>query len=142
GADLDLASAALDPRSDLAAIALNVEVWEGARVPGDVLVLGYQTLVLGEVGGDVNFNGSALVIGGQVEGDIHATVSGSDTSPSFIPIPFPFSVTFQAAGLTVRPAGRVEGDLNYSGPRTGDIEGEIGGATNFELVLPRPDLTQ
>jgi cytoskeletal protein CcmA (bactofilin family) len=142
GGDLDLNSAALQPRGDLAAIALNVEVWEGARVPGDVLVLGYQTLVLGEVGGNVDFNGSALVVSGTVDGDVFATVSGGDASPSFIPIPFPFSVTFQPAGLTVSPAGRVDGDLNYSGPRAGDIEGTVAGQTNFELVLPRPDLTQ
>ena len=142
GGDLDMTSTGLQPRSDLAAIALNVEVWEGARVPGDVLVGGYQILVLGDVGGNVDFNGSALVIGGTVEGDIFATVSGSDTSPSFIPIPFPFSVTFQAAGLTIRPGGRVVGDLNYSGPRVGNIDGQVEGQTNFELVLPRPDLTQ
>ncbi len=144
GVDLDLTgSARLRDQADVAAIALNVEVWEGATVPGDLLVLlGYQTIVRGQVGGDLNFNGSALVVEGRVDGNVTAKVGGGDTSPSFIPFPFPFTVSFQTPGLTLRPDGRIGGDLAYSGPNQGTIDGEVEGAIAFNHVLPRPDITQ
>ncbi len=143
GVDLDLTeSAELADRVDISAVALNVEIWERATLPGDLLVLGYQTIVRGDVQGDVSFNGSALVIEGAVDGDVYAKVGGGDTSPSFIPFPFPFSVSFQTPGLTVRSAGRIGGDLSYTGPRPGNINGRIGGTINFDLVAPRPDITQ
>ncbi len=142
GLDLDLNSAALQPRSDLAAFALNVEVWEDAVLPGDLLVLGYQAIVRGQVGGDASFDGSALVIEGQIGRDVFATVGGGDAAPSFIPFPFPFSVSFQMPGLTVREGGRIAGNLSYNGPRAGNINGQIGGTIDFQLVLPRPDITQ
>ncbi len=143
GVDLDLTgSAQLPQHSDLAAVALNVEVWAGASIPGDLLVLGYQAIVRGDVGSDLHFNGSALVIEGDINGDVWAHVGGGDTSPSFIPFPFPFSVSFQTPGLTVAEAGRIGGDLRYAGPGLGSIEGEVGGEQDFTLVLPRPDITQ
>ncbi len=142
GLDLDLNTAALQPRSDVAAIALNVEVMPDAVLPGDLLVLGYQAIVRGEVGGDASFNGSALVIEGRIGQNVFATVGGGDAAPSFIPFPFPFSVSFQVPGLTVREAGQIAGDLSYNGPRAGNISGRIGGAIDFQLVLPRPDITQ
>jgi hypothetical protein len=143
GVDLDITDrATLQTHSDVTAIALNVEIWDRAVLPGDLLVLGYQTIVRGVVDGDVNFNGSALVIDGTVNGDIRAQVSGGETSPSFIPFPFPFSVSFQTPGLTVHSEGRIGGNLVYSGPRPGNINGRIGGEIDFRLNAPRPDITQ
>ncbi len=142
GVDLDLTEAATLRQADVAAVALNVEVWDGATVPGDLLALGYQAIVRGTVAGSVNFNGSALVIAGEVGRDVFASVASGETSPSFIPFPFPFSVSFQAPGLTVRPEGRIEGDLSYASPSPGRINGRIGGEIAFDLIIPRPDLTQ
>jgi hypothetical protein len=143
GVDLDITGEAdLQPSSDVSAFALNVEVWDRATIPGDVNVFGYQAIIRGNVNRDVNFNGSALVLAGAVDGDVYASVGSSDTSPSFIPFPFPFSVSFQTPGLTVQSDGRIGGDLNYSGPRPGNINGRITGEINFTLDLPRPDITQ
>ncbi|MBN2472662.1 MAG: hypothetical protein JXN59_18200 [Anaerolineae bacterium] len=143
GVDLDIKpDVQLRDRSDLTTAALNVEVWEGATLPGDLNFFGYQALVLGAVGGDVNFNGSALIIGGDIAGNVAASVGSGETSPSFIPFPFPFTVSFQTPGLTVRSGGSIGGDLNYSGARPGNINGRIGGEINFTLDMPRPDITQ
>jgi hypothetical protein len=143
GVDLDLTgSMELQPGADVAAVALNVEVWEGATVPGDLLTLSYQTIVRGDVGQDVHFNGSALVVEGEVAGDVWARVGGGETSPSFIPFPFPFSVSFQTPGLTVGETARVGGDLSYAGPSEGNINGHIGGIIDFARVQPHPDITQ
>lgn len=143
GVDLDVTdSAQLSSNSDLAAVVLNVEVSSGATIPGDMLVLGYQAIVRGDVGRDLHFNGSALVIEGEVDSNVWAHVAGGDTSPSFIPFPFPFSVSFQTPGLTLAEGGRIGGDLSYTGPAVGSIEGVVGGEEDFTLVLPRPDITQ
>lgn len=143
GVDLDLTgNARLSPGSDVAAAALNVEIWDGASVPGDLLVFGYQTVVRGGVEGDVSFNGSALIIGGRVAGDVYARVGSGESSPTFIPFPFPFTVSFQTPGLAVRPEGVIGGNLTYSGARPGNINGQIGGTIAFTLDQPRPDLTQ
>jgi cytoskeletal protein CcmA (bactofilin family) len=143
GVDLDITeNAELQTRSDVTAVALNVEIWEGAVLPGDLIVLGYQVIVRGNIDGDIDFNGSALVIDGNINGNIEARVSGGETSPSFIPFPFPFSISFQTPGLTVLSNGRIGGDLIYSGPRPGNINGRIGGEIDFRLSTPRPDITQ
>ncbi|MBN1965149.1 MAG: polymer-forming cytoskeletal protein [Anaerolineae bacterium] len=143
GVDLDLSETAALEQADVAAVALNVEVWPGATVPGELFVpLGYQTIIRGTVAQDVTFNGSALVVEGAVDGDVQATVGGGETTPSFLPFPFPFSVSFQTPGLTVRSDGRIGGDLAYSGPAPGNINGRISGAITFDLQQPRPDITQ
>lgn len=143
GVDLDLRpEARLGMRSDLSAAALNVEVWQGAALPGDLNFFGYQAVLQGVVEGDVNFNGSALIIGDTVEGSVFASVGSGETSPSFIPFPFPFSVSFQTPGLTVRSGGNIVGDLSYRGARPGNINGRIGGEIDFTLDTPRPDITQ
>ena len=143
GVDLDLMpEAQLRERSDLTAAALNVEIWDRAALPGDLNFFGYQALVLGAVEGDVNFNGSALIIGGEIAGNVAASVGSGETSPSFIPFPFPFTVSFQAPGLTVRSGGSIGGNLTYSGARPGNINGRIAGEINFTLDTPRPDITQ
>ncbi len=143
GVDLDIKpEARLRSRSDVSAAALNVEIWDGAALPGDLNFFGYQALVLGTVGRDVNFNGSALIIGGSVDGSVYASVGSGDTSPSFIPFPFPFTVSFQTPGLTVRNTGVIGGNLEYSGARPGNINGRTAGEINFTLDMPRPDITQ
>ncbi len=143
GVDLDLTgNARLSPGSDVSAAALNVEIWDGATVPGDLLVFGYQAVVRGDVRGSVSFNGSALIIGGRVAGNVYAHVGSGESSPTFIPFPFPFTVSFQTPGLAVRPDGVIGGNLTYTGARPGNINGQIGGTINFTLDQPRPDITQ
>lgn len=142
GVDLDLkAPAELGDGSDLVAVALSVEVFNRAVVPGDLVMLGYQTIIDGAILGDVHVDGSALVIGGMVQGEVDAAVGGGDTSPSFIPFPFPFSVSFQPPGLTVRSSGRIEGDVTYTAPRPGNISGRISGAINYTPDLAQVDIT-
>ncbi len=142
GVDLDLTDrAALSDPLDVSALAINVEVWSGAALPGDLLVSGYQTVIRGDVAGRVNFNGTALVIAGDVQGDVYATLSGVDTPPSFIPFPFPFSVSFQPSGLTLGADGHIGGALTYSGPQEAVLQGPVGGPVVFDQTLPRPDIT-
>ncbi|GAB4576074.1 MAG: hypothetical protein Kow0077_30740 [Anaerolineae bacterium] len=143
GVDLDVKpSADFRQRSDITAVGLNVEIWDGATLPGNLYFFGYQAVLLGTVERDVSFNGAALVIGGDVQGDVYASVGSGDTSPSFIPFPFPFTVSFQSPGLTVRSGGEVGGNLDYRGARPGNINGRIGGEITFTLDTPRPDITQ
>ncbi len=143
GVDLDLTGRAqLGERSDLTAVALNVEVWRGATLPGDLIMLGYQAIISGVVQGDVFFNGSALAIGGTVEGNVDARVGSGDASPNFIPFPFPFSVSFQPPGLTVQPTGQINGSLTYRSPRPGNINGQISGAITYTAEMAQPDITQ
>lgn len=143
GVDLDLAETAALEIADVAAVALNVEIWDGATVPGELYVpLGYQAIVRGTVEQDVDFSGLALVVEGAVEGDVTASVRGGDATTSFLPFPFPFSVSFQTPGLTLSEAGRIGGDLTYIAPAVGAIDGTVDGLTTLELRQDRPDITQ
>lgn len=110
------------------AATLSTTLDEGTRVPGSVINLGYQLLVEGAVGDEVNFWGSALVVSGPIAGDVYANVGDPTSDGSQIEtllLPFAFDIALVNPGLVVPESGRIDGTLRYTGPQEGNIEGQL-----------------
>lgn len=127
------APATFEENSNVLMVGLSNTIGESTRVPGSVINLGYQLIINGDVGREVNFWGSALEVTGHVGGDVYATVGdaqsdGVATQIERLLIPFPVDVQLIDPGLRVTETGFIEGTLDYTGPSKGLILGEIGEA--------------
>jgi hypothetical protein len=119
--------------SSLVAASLSSFIAPDVILPGSVLNLGYQLIISGRVDREVNFWGSALTLNGAVERHITATVGDAQSrgvaariEPLLIPFRF-VEVDLIDPGLTVTESGRIGGDLAYTSPTEGRIEGETAG---------------
>ena len=126
----------------LKAIALNETLFPQALVQDDVMTFGYQLIIHGEVKGEVNFWGSLLMIEGEIGGNIYANV-GDATSEStqletlFFPLRYlEFDLDLRDPGLVVTEDGRVGGNMFYTGPQLGQINGQILGDTEYDEPVP------
>jgi cytoskeletal protein CcmA (bactofilin family) len=131
--------------NDLIGINLSTTLADGVTIPGSITDVGYQLILDGEVGKEINFWGSALAVNGNAGGNIEATVGDPQLGISQLQtllIPFPWDVTLTNPGLIVGRSSTITGDLHYSGPVEGVIEGEVSGHTQFTAVVTQPDLTQ
>ncbi|MFZ4813231.1 MAG: hypothetical protein ACOYL5_01750 [Phototrophicaceae bacterium] len=131
----------LDPQTDLFALTLTSETASDVRLPGDVLAVGYQLLLNGAVGGEVNFWGSALEIHDTIGGDVIAQVGDPNavegmTQLETLFLPFrSFNVNLVASGLRVLPSATLRGDLRYLAPAAGTLQGTLEGELDFRQVL-------
>ncbi len=131
-----------DSRIDLVAAALNVELRANAVLPGDLLVYGYQALVAGAVGGDIDFAGEALIIEGVVAGRVDAEVGDSRRSADVPDLPF-YDLSFENPGLAILPGALVERDVSYRSVTQAEIApGTVQGRVRFERVGGQPDITK
>lgn len=131
--------------NDLVAINLSATLADGVSIPGGVTSVGYQLILNGEVNKEINFWGSALTVNGNAGGNVDATVGDPQSGISQLQtllIPFSWDVNLTNPGLVVGEDSRIAGDLHYSGPVAGTIEGTVGGDTLFTSVVTQPDLTQ
>ncbi len=169
GKDIHWAGISLDVRdssdflstnSSLISVNLSNTIHRNSIIPGNITNLGYQLIVNGDVGGEINFWGSALNIGGFIGQDVTATVgnSESDGASSQIEtllIPFPFEVELIDPGLIIAPPEdaqtqcEISGDLTYTGANPGDIRcpvGNVGGIPEFNstttAILPGTPVEQ
>ncbi|MFW5691996.1 MAG: hypothetical protein ACOCX3_01455 [Chloroflexota bacterium] len=115
-------------RGSILSANLSGTIAGGSTVPGHITSVGYQLIVNGDVGGEVNFWGSALTISGEVEQDVTATVGnaesgGASSQIETLLIPFPFEVELIDPGLILEGDGAVRGQLDYTGPTPGIIDG-------------------
>jgi cytoskeletal protein CcmA (bactofilin family) len=131
--------------NDLVGINLSTTLADGVTIPGSITDVGYQLILDGEVGKEINFWGSALAVNGNAGGNIEATVGDPQSGISQLQtllIPFAWDVTLTNPGLVVGTGSTITGDLRYSGPVVGVIEGSVSGDTQFTSVVTQPDLTQ
>ena len=127
------APASFDENSSLLVASLSNSIGESTYIPGSVISLGYQLIINGAVGREVNFWGSALEVSGHVIGDVYATVGNAEsdgvaTQIERLLIPFPIDVNLIDPGLRVSETGFVEGTLEYTGPTKALIQGDVGEA--------------
>ncbi len=112
----------------------------GSIVPGHITSVGYQLVVDGDVGGEVNFWGSALNISGVIGQDVTATVGNSESGGASsqietLLIPFRIGVQLVDPGLILSEDGNVRGTLEYTGPTPGIVEGDIGDVAIFNSTI-------
>jgi cytoskeletal protein CcmA (bactofilin family) len=124
---------------DLVGVGFNVSVAEGSSVKEDMLAAGYQGIVDGSIGSDLEFAGVALEINGEVAGDVTANVGGSEDGKapdmSFLPFASDVPETIDP-GLTIASDAVIGGDLDYDSPTEATVpEGAVAGTTDFEQVV-------
>ncbi|NWG16693.1 MAG: hypothetical protein HXY41_08665 [Chloroflexi bacterium] len=131
---------------DLVSLSLSTSLDAGADIPGSVTYAGYELNLDGRVGGEVNFWGAALKVSGTVEGDVNANVGdpNNTTLAGWLNLLFPlfWDSAVQNPGLIVASEGQIAGNLRYTGPAAGLIEGAVAGETVFTPVSFQPDLSQ
>jgi hypothetical protein len=128
-------------RTDLLAIAMNVEIMPDARLPGDLLVYGYQVEINGGVGGDVDFAGESLLIRGRVGGRVDASVGDWRRDADLPGLPV-YDISFNDPGLAVAEDAFIGGDLHYESPSRRPIPpGVVQGRISYDAVISQPDIT-
>jgi len=128
-------------RTDLLALAINVEIMPGAELPGDLLAYGYQVEINGAVGGDVDFGGESLLIRGRVGGQIDASVGDWRRDTDIPGLPF-YNISFNDPGLAIGEDAFIGGDLNYEAPARRPIPpGVVQGRIRYDAIVSQPDIT-
>jgi cytoskeletal protein CcmA (bactofilin family) len=131
--------------SDLLAAGFSLETKPGSSVGQDLLFVGYQVLLAGDVGRNVRFAGAAAELAGKVGGDVHAEVGEPGEGPDpttfmFMPeLPGGLSTPDVKLGLTLADTAQIEGELTYVSKAEGDIAtgAEVtGGMTREEPAEP------
>ncbi len=120
---------------------LSATIDREATIPGSILDAGYQLIVNGDVDQQINFWGSALHLNGRVSGNVRATVGSSQTGGvasqiSTLLIPLPIEVELVDPGLVVGKTAQIEGQLTYTGPTKGRLEGEFAQTPIFIQTEP------
>lgn len=132
--------------SDVLTGSLSTTLFEGVRVPGSVISVGYQLVLDGLVNGEVNFLGSGLEINGTVNGAVDATVGNTQSTGisqlQTLLIPFPLDIELIEPGLRIGPTALLNNQLTYSSPSAGIIEGEVSLEPRFTEIDPQADFTQ
>ncbi|KAB2855462.1 MAG: hypothetical protein F9K46_15530, partial [Anaerolineae bacterium] len=146
GAELEITDRAVlpNPTSDILAGAISVDIARGAYIPGDILMLGYQTIINGHVGGSVDFQGQALVIEGVVEGDVDAIVGDprEETSRRTFQI-LPYSINLRGNGLTIGNEAAIRGHLTYEGAQRANIpRNTVMGTVEYQRVRENNNITE
>lgn len=146
GADLEVTERAVftSSRVDIAGLALNLEITENVEVPGDILMFGYQAILEGNVGGNIDFQGQNLTIDGDVAGNVDAIVGDSRVEISLRSIPFlPYSVRLRDYGLYVGDSAQIGGNLNYEAAQQSNIpRNAVQGKVDYTQVLAQADITR
>lgn len=128
-------------RTDLAALALSVEIMPGAILPGDLLVYGYQVEINGAVGRDVDFGGESLIIRGRVGGRVDASVGDWRRDADLPGLPI-YNISFNDPGLAVADNAFIGGDLSYEAPSRRPIPpGVVQGRISYDAIISQPDIT-
>jgi len=91
----------------------SLETEAGSTIGRDVMVTGFQALLAGRVGQDVNGDVAALQISGEIAGDVTANV-GEPGEESPWRISWPGMPAMVAPGLRVAETARITGTLTYS----------------------------
>ncbi len=146
GADLDITEQSNFTNShiDVAAVSLSLELSRGAEIPGDILMIGYQALVYGNVGGNIDFQGQSLDIKGSIGGDVDAIVGDARAEIRLRSISFlPYSIRLRDYGLYVGDEAYIEGNLRYEAAQQSNIpRNAVQQTTRYKQVFTRDNITR
>jgi cytoskeletal protein CcmA (bactofilin family) len=132
--------------SDIFSLSMSTQLDPNTDLPGSVIAVGYQMLLQGDVGGEVNFWGAALEINGSVTGDVTADVGDSEDSDGTAQletlfIPLPVELDLVNPGLRVMESAEIRGLLRYSSPSQALIDGKVEGTIFFDEIPQQPQIT-
>lgn len=137
----DAIASAPEIQGSIKTVSLSTEIFDNTTVSDGIIQLGYQLIIDGAVGNEINFWGSLFEVRGRVTGDIYAAV-GDPTSESSnlqaLLIPLRFDLDLRNPGLLVLDDAAVDGSLTYRGPTTAMIDGTITDEIVYYPVLNNP----
>lgn len=115
-----------------------------STLSGNVVSVGYELYIMGDVEQEVNFWGASLSLGGQIGGSVYASVGDPESDASQIRgllLPFGFDITLSRPGFTLLEGGRIAGDASYYGVTEAVLDGTLEGTASFtRLTAPLPTL--
>jgi len=133
---------------DLIAAGFSLENESRSNVGGDLVFVGYQALLAGDVAGNVDVAGGAVELAGTVGGNVAVDVGGAEPgAPS--PAQFMFMPNVPAlptvpTGLTVNERAHIAGHLQYTANAEANIPADaVAGETDFTQYIPevKPEAT-
>jgi cytoskeletal protein CcmA (bactofilin family) len=130
---------------DLFSLTMSTKLQTESELPGSIVAAGYQLLVHGDVGGEINFWGSALELDGSIGGDVIADVGDAgDTEGTAqletLFIPFPAEIDLVNPGLRIRSSSEISGNLRYRAPARGLELGSVEGEVYFQPMISQPQI--
>lgn len=140
GAVLRLHDGAAIESGDLVSVTLSTV--SSVPIAGSVVNAGYQTILEGNVGSEVNFWGTSLTLDATVGGDVDASVGDPESAgvAELRALLTPLDIELRNPGLYVTQDAMIAGQLTYSGPVEGEILAELPREPIFEQSLVQPDL--
>ena len=121
---------------------------EQAQVTKDLAAGGYQVILGGKVGRDVNADVGAFQLSGEIGRNFNVAVSEPGQNPSNDPSSsfFPQSNMPETigTGLTIASTAKIGGDLTYTSqiPQTSAIQATPGGTTVYKTPVPDANKNQ
>ena len=136
---------------DLISAGFSLENGRESNVGGDLLAVGYQALLAGDVAGDAEIAGGAVRLAGAIGGDARVDVGGAAPGQGMPPgFPFYFGpnvppVPSVPMGLSIDGGASLGGDLKYTANSEIAVPaGVVAGETGFTRYVPevegRPEL--
>jgi cytoskeletal protein CcmA (bactofilin family) len=125
---------------DLVGAGYSLETKPSSLVGGDLLFMGAQSLLTGDIEGNVQIGAGGVELDGKIAGNVELEVGApGDVTPfspfQFIPNMPPVPVV--PGGLTVGPDTEINGDLMYKAPEESDVPSwAVGGEVEFEEAIP------
>jgi hypothetical protein len=127
---------------DVFAAGFGLAAESGSKIGSDLYVAGFQSLLGGEVAGDVTAALAGLEISGHIAGDVEASVEEPDPEfeqySVFMRMWSPYMPTrIIAPGLHVDEDAQVDGEFTYTSPVTAEVPDEaVGGAIVYQTPVP------
>lgn len=133
-----------NPKGDITAAAIEVDIQQDAVVPGDVLMYGVQLSIQGEVGGDIDFQGQIFILEqGRVNGNVDVLVGDARQEVSVRTLPIYDIRLRRNYGLYITRDAYVGGNLNYqSAQQIGIPSHVVQGETSYTQLLEQDDITR
>lgn len=132
-----------EPRTDIAALGISVSINEEAVVPGDLLMLGYQAVLNGDIGRNIDFQGQSLRIYGNVGGNIDAIVGDRRQETPLRTFPLPFDINLTNPGFVIGEEASIIGHLTYEAPQQVTLSrNTVQGQVNYTQSLQQADITR
>ncbi len=101
---------------DVIAAGYSLETKPGSQIGGTLIVGAFQSLLAGEITGDVQAGVAGLELQGRVGGSVLASVASADDSQGYYPRDFGPGVPAMPTvkmGLTIGPEAKIAGNLDY-----------------------------
>jgi hypothetical protein len=127
---------------DVFAAGFGLAAESGSKIGSDLYVAGFQSLLGGEVAGDVKAALSGLEISGHIGGDVEASVEEPDPEfeqyTVFMRMWSPYMPTrIIAPGLHVDEDAQIDGAFTYTSPEKAEVPDEaVGGAIVHQTPVP------